>query len=92
MELEKDKIRCDCGEWARPHKFHIEGFIVRGWKCPKCEEEYFSGDIEKVLLLNKLKKHPLAVKVGKLGESKIILNEIFLQITIVDMIQINLFL
>jgi hypothetical protein len=72
MKLEKDKIRCDCGEWAKPHKFHIEGFIVRGWKCPKCEEEYFSGDIEKVLLLNKLKKHPLAVKVGKLGESKII--------------------
>lgn len=72
MELEEDKIKCDCGEWAKPHKFHLEGFIVRGWKCPKCKEEYFSGDIEKVLLLNKLKKRPLSVKVGKLGESQIV--------------------
>lgn len=72
MELEKDKIKCDCGTWAKPHKFHIEGFLVRGWRCPKCKEEYYSGDIEKVLMLNKLKKRPLSVKVGKLGESWIV--------------------
>lgn len=72
-EITEQKIKCTkCGEWASPKKFHLEGFMVRGWKCPKCKEEYLSGDVEKILLINKLKKKPLAVKVGRLGESVII--------------------
>ncbi len=66
MELTKDRIQCDCGEWSNPHKFLIDGFIVRGWLCPKCKEEIYSADIEQVLVLNKLKKMGIQVKIGSL--------------------------
>ena len=64
MELENDKTPCDCGGWANPNKFVIEGFTVRGWLCTKCKREYYSGDIEKVLVYNKLKKMGIKVKIG----------------------------
>jgi len=71
-DLTEDEIPCDCGEWASPKTFHVEGFVVRGWQCSKCKEVWYSDDINQVLMMRKLKKQPIAVKVGKLGESQII--------------------
>lgn len=70
--LTEQKLKCDCGEWASPKTFKVEGFKVRGWFCKKCKEIWYSDDINQVLMMNKLKKQPIAVKVGRLGESQIV--------------------
>jgi len=70
--LTEQKLKCDCGEWASPKTFHVEGFVVRGWQCTKCNEIWYSDDINQVLMMKKLKKQPIAVKVGRLGKSQII--------------------
>ena len=47
--------------------FRIEGFEVRGWRCPKCGE-----DAEIYLLHKKLQKEPAKAKVGVLGKSMVL--------------------
>ena len=71
-DITEQKLKCDCGEWASPKTFKVEGFTVRGWECKKCREIWYSDDINQVLMMRKLKKQPVAVKVGMLGESHII--------------------
>ena len=71
-DITEQKLKCDCGEWASPKSFRVEGFTVRGWQCDKCKEIWYSDDINQVLMMRKLKKQPVAVKVGKLGESQIV--------------------
>ncbi|MFC1752555.1 AbrB/MazE/SpoVT family DNA-binding domain-containing protein [Thermoproteota archaeon] len=62
-------FNCNSNVNAKRQVFNIMGFKVRGWKCPKCGEEYYEGDdINKVLVYNKLKKG-IPVKVGALGNS-----------------------
>lgn len=46
----------------------IDGFVVRGWLCPKCKEEYYPADIDQVLVFNKRKKLGLTVKIGRLKD------------------------
>lgn len=72
MAFYNKKIRCECGKWAKPKTFNVEGFWVRGWQCPKCDRIEYSDDINRVLMINKLKKQHLRVKVGVLGQSKIV--------------------
>ncbi len=71
-DITEQKLECDCGEWASPKTFKVEGFKVRGWFCKKCKEIWYSDDINQVLMMRKLKKQPIAVKVGRLGESEIV--------------------
>lgn len=53
--------------------FRMEGFEIRGWKCPVCGEEAFHGeDAEIYLLYKKLQKEPARAKVGVLGKSTIL--------------------
>jgi len=71
-DITEQKLKCDCGQWASPKTFHIEGFTVRGWQCSKCKEIWYSDDINQVLIMRKLKRQPISVKIGKLGESQIV--------------------
>lgn len=49
---------------------NMEGFVVRGWRCPKCGEEAFHGeDAEVYLLYKKRQKEPAKAEVGVLGKS-----------------------
>lgn len=65
----KDKLKCQCGEWAEPDNFNVNGFKVRGWSC-RCGEKYFHPeDIEPILTLSALKREGLIGKVSKVGNS-----------------------
>jgi hypothetical protein len=66
-------MRCDCGGLARPSHTKVDGYKIRSWKCPRCDEEYLdSGDAEFVLLAKKMKRKPITAKVGILGDSFIV--------------------
>ena len=68
----KDDVKCDCGGWMKPKTFLVDNSSVRGWQCPKCKNIDYSDDIEKVLTMKKLKKHPMTIKVRELGDSEVI--------------------
>lgn len=69
MKFKTKCFKCNSIVNTKKRVFNIIGFKVRGWKCPKCKEEYYEGDdINKVLVYNKLKKG-IPVKVGVLGSS-----------------------
>ena len=54
---------------------NFHGFPVQGWKCSRCSEVVFDEkQIQPILQYHKLQAYgkPLAVKVGSLGNSKII--------------------
>lgn len=72
MELEKDKIKCVCGNFAKPKIFNVEGFKIKGWQCAKCGRIEYSDEINKILTIKKLKKQPISVRVGMLGVSEFI--------------------
>ena len=72
MKLEKDKIKCVCGEFAKSKIFNVEGFKIKGWQCAKCDRIEYSEEINKVLTIKKLKKQPISVRVGTLGVSEFI--------------------
>lgn len=72
MRLEKDSVKCVCGKIATPKTFNVEGIKVSGWQCSSCKRIEYSDDINKVLVIRKLQKHPLVVKIGVLGASKIV--------------------
>lgn len=74
MKLEKDKIKCVCGEFAKPKIFNVEGFKIKGWECVKCGRIEYSDEINKVLTIKKLKKQPISVRVGTLGFIRIYKN------------------
>jgi hypothetical protein len=65
----EDKLRCQCGEWAKPDNFRVEGTKIRGWSC-RCGEKYFHPeDIEPLLTLNMIKRQGLVGKISKVGNS-----------------------
>jgi len=72
MKLEKDEIKCVCGNFAKPKIFNVEGFKIRGWQCTKCGRIEYSDEINKVLTMRKLKRQPISVRVGTLGVSEFI--------------------
>lgn len=72
-DMSKAKMECECGSFARPTTLKVEGFKVRGWRCPKCGMEYLHPeDSEKIYLLNKLKNQEITVKIGIIGRAEFI--------------------
>jgi len=69
-----DDLKCvKCGKWAKPNTIRLEGFKVRGWKCPKCGETYLHpGDANRVLAYNKLKNEVIKSKLSYSGNSLIV--------------------
>ncbi|MBI2499302.1 hypothetical protein HYV88_03615 [Candidatus Woesearchaeota archaeon] len=51
-------MRCVCGKIAKYTKnLKFNNFTLGGWKCKSCSEIYYNTKIiEKILLLNRLKK------------------------------------
>lgn len=72
-ELDKEIVKCICGEWTKPKIFHIEGFDVRGSECPNCGEAYLNGeDSYKLSEFRKVKDAILEGKVSKSGNSYVV--------------------
>jgi hypothetical protein len=69
-ELEKEIVKCVCGEWTKPKMFKIDGFEVRGSECPKCKEGFLNGeDANLVYKFNQLKNQELTATVTTTGSS-----------------------
>lgn len=69
-DMEKEIVKCVCGEWTKPKMFRIEGFDVRGSDCPKCQEAYLnSADANIVYKFNQLKNQKLKATVTTTGNS-----------------------
>ena len=72
-ELEKEIVKCQCGEWTEPRMFHIDGFEVRGSQCPKCSEAYLNGeDSHRLSEFRKVKDATLDGKISKSGNSYVV--------------------
>ena len=70
--ISKAEIDCDkCSIRMKKTAMKLEGFKVRAWQCPKCNDTLLHPeDTQRVLVFNKLRKG-IPVKVGSLGRSLI---------------------
>ena len=72
-KMDKESVKCVCGEWTTPKMFHIEGFEVRGSECPNCEESYLNGeDTFKLSEFRKIKDSILEGRIAKSGNSYVV--------------------
>tara|TARA_Y100000310_G_scaffold322234_1_gene381043 strand:- start:1187 stop:1522 length:336 start_codon:yes stop_codon:yes gene_type:complete len=67
-------MKCVCSKTAE-YEEHLKfnGYEVDGWKCNSCQEEYYNPKkVEKILLLNKLKKMKYHLKLSKVKSNLIL--------------------
>lgn len=67
-------MKCICGKIAKyVKKLKFNGYDVDGWKCSSCKEEYYNPErAEKILLINKLKKHKFYLKLSQVKSNLIL--------------------
>ncbi len=67
-------MKCMCGKIAQYVKhLKFNGHDIDGWRCDSCEEEYYNPEkAEKILLLNKLKKHKYHLKLSQVKSNLIL--------------------
>lgn len=67
-------MKCKCGKIAKYVKhLKFNGHDIDGWKCESCKEIYYNPEkAEKILLLNKLKKHKFHLKLSKVRSNLIL--------------------
>jgi len=67
-------MKCKCGKTAKPVKhLKFNGYDIDGWKCESCGETYYDPvKAEKILLLNKLKKHVFHLKLSQVKSNLIL--------------------
>ncbi len=67
-------MKCnDCGkEMERKEDLEFNQHEVSGWKCKCGEEIYDSEEVQKVLMLNKLKKKDIKAKLGRVRSNLIL--------------------
>ena len=73
-KMKNKGLKCMCGKIAKYVKnLKFNGYPIDGWRCSKCGEEYYNPEkAERILLLNKLKKHKFHLKLSQV-KSNIIL-------------------
>ncbi len=67
-------MKCMCGKVAKyVEHLKFNGYDIDGWKCDNCKEEYYNPEkAEKILLLNKLKKHKFSLKLSQVKSNLIL--------------------
>jgi len=70
----KKGMKCMCGKIAKYVKhLNFNNYDTDGWKCDSCGEVYYNPEkAEKILLLNKLKKHKFHLKLSKVKSNLIL--------------------
>lgn len=67
------EIPCECGKMAKKATLRYKHYEVRGWKCSACKREYIHPeDSIKISRFEKIRKVRMRVKVGVVGQSKVI--------------------
>ena len=67
-------MKCVCGKIAE-YKQHMKfnGYGIDGWECKACGEVYYNPEkAERILLLNKLKKHKFHLKLSQVKSNLIL--------------------
>ncbi|MBI5635514.1 AbrB/MazE/SpoVT family DNA-binding domain-containing protein [Candidatus Micrarchaeota archaeon] len=74
MKAKNTGMDCACGALAEyKTNLRFNGVTLDGWKCHKCGEEYHNPEIvERILLLNKLKKHKYCLKLSQVRSNLIL--------------------
>jgi hypothetical protein len=67
-------MKCICGKIAKYVKhLKFNNYDIDGWKCDSCGEVYYSPEkAEKILLLNKLKKHRYNLKLSQVKSNLVL--------------------
>lgn len=67
-------MECACGKIAQ-YKEHMKfnNYDIDGWECRSCGEVYYNPEkAEKILLINKLKKHKYYLKLSKVKSNLVL--------------------
>ena len=63
-------MKCRCGGETVPASFNVGSVKVKGWRCPKCNENYVDEkSMEKAIEMNKIMKTTMVSKIYKSGNS-----------------------
>lgn len=67
-------LKCACGKIAKYTKdLKFNNYDIEGWKCDSCGEIYYNPEqAEKILLLNKLRKHKYHLKLSQVKSNLIL--------------------
>src|SRR3990167_3823565 len=67
-------MKCICGKTAKYVKsLKFNNYDIGGWKCGSCGEIYYEPEkAEKILLLNKLKKHKYNLKLSQVKSNLVL--------------------
>lgn len=67
-------MKCACGKIARyVEHLKFNNYDIDGWECDSCGEAYYNPEkAEKILLLNKLKKHKYHLKLSQVKSNLIL--------------------
>ncbi len=67
-------MKCMCGKTAEYVKhLKFNNYDIDGWKCGNCGEAYYNPEkAERILLLNKLKKHKFHLKLSQVKSNLIL--------------------
>lgn len=65
---------CSCGKTAKyVRHLKFNHYDIDGWKCSSCGEEYYNPEkAQKILLINKLRKHNFHIKLSQIRSNLII--------------------
>lgn len=67
-------MKCVCGAIASyKENMKFNGYNVDGWECKSCGEAYYNPEkAERILLLNKLKKHKFHLRLSQVKSNLIL--------------------
>ena len=67
-------MKCICGKTAKYVKhLKFNSYDIDGWKCDSCGEIYYEPEkAERILLLNKLKKHKYSLKLSQVKSNLVL--------------------
>ena len=67
-------MKCICGKMAKYVKYlKFNSYDIDGWKCDSCGEIYYDPEkAERILLLNKLKKHRYNLKLSQVKSNLVL--------------------
>jgi hypothetical protein len=67
-------MECTCGKIAKYVKnLKFNNCAIDGWKCDNCGEVYYNPEkAEKILLINKLKKHKYNLKLSQVKSNLVL--------------------
>ena len=70
----RNEIKCSCGKTAKYFKhLKFNNYDIDGWKCNSCGEIFYNPEkAEKILLINKLKKHKFHLKLSQVKSNLIL--------------------